>query len=115
MKTLYKNYDTNNLQKLYYQTKFTIDPAQQPDQFYSILIYYLYGLQFVYEYYFINLPSWQWYYPYYYAPLLGDFSMYIQHLVSSNFKLSRIDPGAPFQPFKQLMCVLPKQSAELLP
>ena len=96
IKTHYLNREINDLQLLYYQSKFMIDPAQQPDQFYNILIYYLYGLQFVYEYYFINLPSWQWYYPYYYAPLLCDFSLYINHLASNNFKLERLQPGTPF-------------------
>ena len=81
---------------MYYQYKFSINPGEQAAEFYNILIYYLYGLQFVYEYYFINLPSWQWYYPYYYAPLLCDFSLYINHLAQTDFKLNRIEAGRPF-------------------
>ena len=61
----------------FYESKFGVNPAHQSNQFYEILNFYLYGLQFVYEYYFVNLPSWQWYYPYYYAPLVTDLAIYL--------------------------------------
>lgn len=99
----------------FYETKFSVDPVAQTEKFYEILSYYLYGLQFVYEYYFINLPSWQWYYPYYYAPLVSDLSLYLEYLASTNFEFEKIEPGQPFEPFKQLLCILPKESVELLP
>jgi len=42
---------------------------------------YLHGIKFVHEYYFENLSSWSWYYPYYYAPFLSDLSLYLNFLV----------------------------------
>ena len=67
-----------------------MNPAHQSNQFYEILNYYLYGLQFVYEYYFVNLPSWQWYYPYYYAPLVTDLALYLEYLAESDFHFEKI-------------------------
>lgn len=99
----------------FYQGKFGIDPAQNVEEFYSILGFYLHGLKFVYEYYFLNLSSWSWYYPYYYAPLLSDVSFYLNYLAESGSKLNDLDLGQPFEPFKQLLCILPKESCDLLP
>ena len=84
MKTLYLNEDGSARSK-FYSTKFSVDPITQTANFYEILNFYLYGLQFVYEYYFIGLPSWQWYYPYYYAPLVSDLCFYLEYLASTNF------------------------------
>lgn len=115
MKTLYMNEDPGSAKTAFYKSKFAVDPSTETEKFYEILNYYLYGLQFVYEYYFINLPSWQWYYPFYYAPLVSDLSMYLNYLAESKFDLEKIVEGTPSPPFKQLLCILPKESIELLP
>ena len=54
--------------------------------------------------------SWRWYYPYHYAPLAAD-------LTRARLSLLRIsmESGTPFQPFQQLLAVLPRASASLLP
>lgn len=114
MKTLYANQDGSQ-SKLFYEQKFNVDPVTQSNEFSTILISYYYGLNFVYQYYFVNLPSWSWYYPYYYAPLLSDLSYYLQYLAQTQYKPEIFEEGKPFEPFKQLLCILPKQSAELLP
>ena len=45
-------------------------------------------------------PSWQWYYPYHFAPFAADFEEVDKMDV-------KFDLGAPFKPFEQLMGVFP--------
>ena len=111
---MYSNLDgTGKLQ--YYSSYFNIDPNTHSDELLNVLAYYVYGLKFVYQYYFENLASWGWYYPYYFAPLLTDIQFYLAGLLQRGDKLNDFDVGTPFEPFKQLLCILPKESAELLP
>lgn len=111
---MYSNIDSEGRQN-YYNSYFSIDPTTNVDGVWNILGYYVYGLKFVFEYYFKNLSSWSWYYPYYFAPLLTDLQYYLQSMIVQNQQLVKFDLGQPFEPFKQLLCILPKESAELLP
>ena len=99
----------------YYTSYFRIDPSAQAEELWNILAYYVYGLKFVYEYYFRNLASWSWYYPYYFAPLLSDIQYYLGFVTAQNIPLVEFQIDKPFEPFKQLLCILPKESADLLP
>ena len=76
--------------------------------FYSIALSYIEGLCWVMLYYYQGCPSWNWYYPYYYAPFAAD-------MAELEFHRPEYDPGQPFKPFEQLMSVLPPQSRHLLP
>lgn len=69
---------------------------------------YIEGMAWVLQYYYHGCPSWQWFYPYHYAPFASDF----QNLSSLkiNFTL-----GTPFRPMEQLMAVLPPSSKQLVP
>lgn len=71
---------------------------------------YLEGLQFVITYYTNDVPSWNWNYPYYYAPSAYLLSQYID-----TFAFKKYDKSTPLLPFQQLMYILPPKSFNLLP
>mmetsp|Transcript_47760 Transcript_47760/g.103964 ORF Transcript_47760/g.103964 Transcript_47760/m.103964 type:complete len:1448 (+) Transcript_47760:48-4391(+) len=99
----------------YYSVKFEMDTdthegcQKQRHLFQS----YLEGLHWVMFYYFRgpDEASWSWYYPYYFAPMVADLLHY-DKLPSPGI---RLDIGKPFEPFQQLMAVLPGHSRVLLP
>lgn len=71
---------------------------------------YLKGIYWVIEYYLFDLPSWNWYYPYHYAPFLCDLAKNI-----INFPTPKWNKSQPIKPFEQLLCVLPIKSNKLIP
>lgn len=72
---------------------------------------YIEGLAWVMRYYVHGTPSWGWYYPHYYAPLLADLTT--EGCAPAVWSGPCLD--APLSPMEQLMCVLPPESADLLP
>ena len=77
---------------------------------------YLKSFIWVLDYYILGLPSWRWSYRWHYAPLMSDFSQFLQELTPEEFKELNSFPKdhAPL-PFVQLLSVLPPPSSELLP
>lgn len=77
---------------------------------------YLKTLVWVLIYYTQGLPSWEWYYPYHYAPLMTDFADYIESLDKKDITdLYSFDKGTPSKPFVQLLCILPPAGSLYLP
>lgn len=94
-------------QDRYYEQKFS-KPASDLDFRRQVAHSYAEGLAWVLLYYFQGCPSWEWYYPYHYAPFAADFKDLTS--IKLNFEKGRIA-----RPFEQLMSVLPAASRHALP
>ncbi|KAM3487128.1 hypothetical protein MY3957_009581 [Beauveria namnaoensis] len=91
----------------YYQLKFHRDPGDISFRTH-VAHAYVEGLAWVLQYYFQGCPSWEWYYPYHYAPFAADFKDISQANVT-------FEKGTVSRPFEQLMSVLPAASRDNLP
>jgi 5'-3' exoribonuclease 2 len=91
----------------YYQQKFHVDP-KDIDFRRKVGRAYAEGLAWVLMYYFQGCPSWEWFYPYHYAPFAADFT----DLGSMEL---HFEHGQISKPFEQLMSVLPAASRHALP
>ncbi|KAI0254348.1 XRN 5'-3' exonuclease N-terminus-domain-containing protein [Lactifluus subvellereus] len=91
----------------YYRQKFDVEHTDQEFKK-KITTHYVEGLAWVLAYYYQGTPSWQWYYPYHFAPFAADFEEVSKMDI-------RFDLGKPFQPFEQLMGVFPASSRQHIP
>lgn len=91
----------------YYEQKFHVDPKDVEFR-HKVARHYVEGLAWVLMYYFQGCPSWEWYYPYHYAPFAADFVDLDQ--MELNFEKGRIS-----KPYEQLMSVLPAASRHSIP
>ncbi|KAG5953509.1 5'-3' exoribonuclease 2 [Claviceps sorghi] len=91
----------------YYQQKFHRPPGDITFR-HEVAKAYVEGLAWVLLYYFQGCPSWEWYYPYHYAPFAADFT----NLASMEIVFEK---GRVSRPFEQLMSVLPAASRHALP
>jgi 5'-3' exoribonuclease 2 len=91
----------------YYEQKFKVDP-QDIEFRHKVARAYVEGLAWVLLYYFQGCASWDWYYPYHYAPFAADF------VGIADMKIS-FEKGRIFRPFEQLMGVLPAASRQAIP
>jgi 5'-3' exoribonuclease 2 len=91
----------------YYEQKFGVDPRDIEFR-HKVARSYVEGLAWVLLYYFQGCPSWDWYYPYHYAPFAADFT----DLASMKIHFEK---GTIFRPFEQLMGVLPAGSRQAIP
>eukprot|EP01119_Soliformovum_irregulare_P011543 TRINITY_DN290_c0_g4_i2.p1 TRINITY_DN290_c0_g4~~TRINITY_DN290_c0_g4_i2.p1 ORF type:complete len:1192 (-),score=411.78 TRINITY_DN290_c0_g4_i2:75-3650(-) len=100
---------TDGWRDRYYELKFKCQMTQEMVD--TCVSHYLMGLAWVLQYYYNGNPSWEWFFPYHYAPFAYD--------ISRLPKLASFSPkfhiASPFLPFAQLMAVLPPQSASLVP
>jgi len=91
----------------YYEQKFGVDP-QDIEFRHKVARAYVEGLAWVLLYYFQGCPSWDWYYPYHYAPFAADFHKIAEMKIT-------FEKGQIFKPFEQLMGVLPAASRQAIP
>lgn len=104
------NGDYEEYRARYYKHHFNVNKNDLEEFAKKMVYHYMCGLKWVTLYYFDSCPSWGWYYPYDYPPFIGDIYKYMIDFDSINFEY-----GNNLCPYEQLLCVLPKQSAYLLP
>lgn len=92
----------------YYESKFDVGPDNLQFR-YSVALQYVRGLCWVLKYYYQGCASWDWYFPYHYAPFASDF-VNITGL-STQFERNT----KPFNPLEQLMGVFPAASSSHVP
>lgn len=100
--------NARNYKRDYYLKKFGVSGAEYQPFVNSIKLYYIEGIIWNYTYYYKGCVSWDWFFPYYYAPLLSDLRNFSRE--SFDFEM-----GAPFNPCEQLLSVLPPFSSHALP
>ncbi|KAI0422333.1 exoribonuclease Dhp1 [Xylaria grammica] len=91
----------------YYEQKFHVD-TKDIDFRRKVAWAYTEGLAWVLRYYFQGCPSWEWFYPYHYAPFAQDF----KDIATLEIKFEK---GRIARPFEQLMSVQPAASRHVLP
>ncbi|XP_068565193.1 5'-3' exoribonuclease 2 isoform X2 [Cebidichthys violaceus] len=92
----------------YYKTKFDVDVSDE-DFRKKVVRSYVEGLCWVLRYYYQGCASWQWYFPFHYAPFASDFKD-IKGMFTDFEKDTK-----PFKPLEQLMGVFPAASGNFLP
>ena len=70
---------------------------------------YIRGIAWVLQYYYRGVVSWDWYYPYHYAAMASECKG-LARIGKLEFNY-----GKPFNPFQQLLAVMPASSAKLFP
>ncbi|KAI0637898.1 XRN 5'-3' exonuclease N-terminus-domain-containing protein [Trametes polyzona] len=91
----------------YYRQKFGVDYNDKAFRK-EITTRYVEGMAWVLQYYYQGTPSWQWYYPFHFAPFAADF----EDLDKMDLQFTL---GQPFKPFEQLMGVFPAASRQHIP
>lgn len=99
----------------YYKVKFHLHSSDDFEKCaQKVSEHFVKGLEWVLLYYYQGVPTWEWYFPFHYAPLAADIHKYgLANTKGNSFQ--GVDPGVPFTPLEQLMANLPPRSACFLP
>jgi 5'-3' exoribonuclease 1 len=103
--------DWVNYRKEYYLNKFGCSSEKDIE---NICKLYLNGMQWILTYYLDGISCWKWFYPYQYAPFCSDLANFCENIDFKNTD-KIVSNNLPFEPFFQLLCVLPPKSSSLLP
>ena len=95
----------------YYSHYYNVDSATVDTFSKKMVEHYMLGLKWVTLYYFDKCPDWEWFYPYDHPPFLQDISSNKFNFDTMIFSINQYT----ISPFEQLLIVLPRQSAFLLP
>uniref|UniRef100_A0AC35UBQ5 5'-3' exoribonuclease n=1 Tax=Rhabditophanes sp. KR3021 TaxID=114890 RepID=A0AC35UBQ5_9BILA len=93
----------------YYEEKFEVELNTGVDFRRRVAEAYMEGMCWVLKYYYRGCASWDWFYPYHYAPFASDFD----HI--KNYKAVFPTNTKPFKPLQQLMGVFPVASSLNVP
>lgn len=94
----------------YYNEKHKRENIEQGGGLKNMCIAYVQGLCWVLQYYYQGVPSWNWYYPFHYAPFASDLVN-----IDTYGDIAKFEKSKPFSPLEQLLAVLPANSAKALP
>uniref|UniRef100_A0AAV1TZW1 5'-3' exoribonuclease n=1 Tax=Peronospora matthiolae TaxID=2874970 RepID=A0AAV1TZW1_9STRA len=92
----------------YYSDKLKADDIEVGGGRERVFHAYIEGLCWVMRYYYTGCASWQWFYPFHYAPFASD----LRNI--DRFEI-KFEEGLPFHPFEQLMGVFPAGSNHAIP
>lgn len=108
--------DDQDVKGRYYYDKFGMTPFDTEEHV-ALRKAYLEGLVWNLKYYWQGCPSWDFYYPYHYAPMMSDMVGLedLLHEIQSTYESSDGALGAPLRPVEQLLACLPPSHAHLLP
>eukprot|EP01055_Gregarina_sp_Pseudo9_P000892 Gregarina_sp_Pseudo_9__891@NODE_156_length_3937_cov_17_817599_g143_i0_p1_GENE_NODE_156_length_3937_cov_17_817599_g143_i0NODE_156_length_3937_cov_17_817599_g143_i0_p1_ORF_typecomplete_len930_score196_22XRN_N/PF03159_18/4_4e97XRN_N/PF03159_18/3_3e02XRN_M/PF17846_1/1_1e93SPASM/PF13186_6/0_2zfCCHC_6/PF15288_6/0_14zfCCHC_3/PF13917_6/0_25zfCCHC_4/PF14392_6/0_9_NODE_156_length_3937_cov_17_817599_g143_i011473906 len=106
--------DPNAYREKYYRVKFHLLPNDDVEKCAQrVSEHFVRGLEWVLLYYYQGVPTWEWFFPFHYAPLATDIHRY--GLLTQGNSFEGAGPGTPFTPLEQLMGNLPPRSACFLP
>eukprot|EP01033_Poteriospumella_lacustris_P010886 gene10888-7745_t len=95
----------------YYGEPFKREDLERGGGLRRMCVSYVQGLCWVMSYYYRGVPSWNWYYPFHYAPFASD----LVNIDSYGAEVAAFALSQPFRPLEQLLAVLPASSAHALP
>lgn len=79
----------------------------------DICKHFLRGLVWMYKYYYEGIPSWEWFYPFYFSPLTEDLANFLSRNKCDD--IFSFELGEPLRPLRHLMAVLPVENKHLVP
>ncbi len=80
----------------------------------DMCINYLESLVFTTRYYLVGCPSWQWHYRYRVSPFPSDILRVLNTKIT-NMNDITFELGTPYNPFQQLLLILPPQMSHIIP
>lgn len=109
----------DNDKERYYKHYYDIDLETEKDKVHKMCKEYVYGLFWINNYYLKDCIDWTWCFPHHHGLFMSDLSEYVHTLSEAEFKeIFKVPEDNNYnkvKPFEQLMMVLPKTLAYLLP